>query len=384
MCKLYKIIVLGISLMLTFEASAQQYDLKRAKSAIDKGEYTEGAKILRPMAEGGNAEAQLLAARLFFSGKGVVRSDEQGVKYATMAADQGNMEAVKLLIDYCCNTSQDNKAIEVFGTYATKFPDMGIQLIRSVSNRDEDANYRNTFTAYFENKRAALGLSYEDFWEKLYETNPIEGEFCVEWMISSQGDDESCFNQLNALADQEGKTSKVLPILAKMTFEGRGTRQNYLKAMQYRAAAAENGSAMADFLFQKYGTQIMPGSIATNAVVFSVNQSTGTAMAFNRKTTECTWQNVKASLKQMGGWRIPTKEEAKEMMPYYAYYKKMKSGETITIWAVRLVLADVYYWQTYDYEGNLIEEEPYHNFVGSAYNGNVTLLTVGQINIKKR
>ena len=62
----------------------------------------------------------------------------------------------------------------------------------------------------------------------------------------------------------------------------------------------------------------------------------------------------------------------------------MRAGETITIWAVRLVLADVYYWQTYDYEGNLIEEEPYHNFVGSAYNGNVTLLTVGQINIKKR
>lgn len=154
--------------------------------------------------------------------------------------------------------------------------------------------------------------------------------------------------------------------------------------MQYRAAAAENGSAMADFLFQKYGTQIMPGSIATNAVVFSVNQSTGAAAAFSRKTTECTWQNVKANLKQMGNWRLPTKEEAKEMMPYYAYYKKMKSGETITIWAVHLVLADVYYWQTYDHEGNLIEDEPYHNFVGSAYNGNVTLLPVVQFNITKK
>lgn len=383
MCKLYKIIVLGISLMLTFEASAQQYDLKRAKSAIDKGEYTEGAKILRPLAEGGNAEAQLLAARLFFSGKGVVRSDEQGVKYATMAAEQGNMNAVKLLIDYCCNTSQDNKAVEVFETYVTKFPNMGIQLIRSVGNREEDANYRNTFTAYFEAKRAVLGLSHEDFWEKLYDTNPIEGELLIEWMISSQGDDVSCYNQLSTLASQEGKTSKVLPVLAKMTFEGRGTRQNYLKAMQYRAAAAENGSAMADFLFQKYGREIMPGSIATNAVIFSINQSAGTAMAFNRKTTECTWQNVKANLKQMGGWRIPTKEEAKNMMPYYSYFKKMQVGETVTIWAVHLALAEVYYWQTYDHEGNLIEEEPYHNFVGSAYNGNVTLLTVGQINIKK-
>lgn len=383
MNQLYKTILMCIYLMLTLEASAQQYDLKRAKSAIDKGEYTEGAKILRPLADGGNAEAQYLAAWLFFWGKGVIPSDEQGVKYATMAAEQGNMNAVRLLIEYCCNTSQNNKAVEVFGTYATKFPDMGIQLIRSVGNREEDANYRNTFTAYFENKRAALGLSYEDFWEKLYETNPIEGELLIEWMISSQGDDVSCYNQLSTLVNQEGKTSKVLPVLAKMTFEGRGTRQNYLKAMQYRAAAAENGSAMADFLFQKYGREIMPGSIATNAVIFSVNQSAGTAMAFNRKTTECTWQNVKANLKQMGGWRIPTKEEAKDMMPYYSYFKKMQVGETVTIWAVHLALAEVYYWQTYDHEGNLIEEEPYHNFVGSAYNGNVTLLTVGQINIKK-
>lgn len=383
MSQLYKTILMCIYLMLTLEASAQQYDLKRAKSAIDKGEYTEGAKILRPLADGGNAEAQYLAAWLFFWGKGVIPSDEQGVKYATMAAEQGNMNAVRLLIEYCCNTSQNNKAVEVFGTYATKFPDMGIQLIRSVGNREEDANYRNTFTAYFENKRAALGLSYEDFWEKLYETNPIEGELLIEWMISSQDDDVSCYNQLSTLANQEGKTSKVLPVLAKMTFEGRGTRQNYLKAMQYRAAAAENGSTMADFLFQKYGREIMPGSIATNAVIFSVNQSAGTAMAFNRKTTECTWQNVKANLKQMGGWRIPTKEEAKDMMPYYSYFKKMQVGETVTIWAVHLALAEVYYWQTYDHEGNLIEEEPYHNFVGSAYNGNVTLLTVGQINIKK-
>lgn len=383
MSQLYKTILMCVVLMLALEAPAQQYDLKRAKSAIDKGEYTEGAKILRPLADGGNAEAQYMAAWLFFWGKGVIRSDEQGVKYATMAAEQGNMNAVKLLIDYCCNTSQDNKAVEVFGTYATKFPDMGIQLIRSIY-REENTNCRKTVTAYFQNKKNAALESYENYFEKLYETNPIEGELWVEWMISSEGDDESCFNQLKALADQEGKTSKVLPILAKMTFEGRGTRQNYLKAMQYRAAAAENGSAMADFLFQKYGTQIMPGSIATNAVIFSVNQSAGTAMAFNRKTTECTWQNVKANLKQMGGWRIPTKEEAKAMMPYYGYYKKMKAGETITIWAVHLALAEVYYWQTYDHEGNLIEEEPYHNFVGSAYNGNVTLLTVGQINIKKR
>lgn len=79
--------------------------------------------------------------------------------------------------------------------------------------------------------------------------------------------------------------------------------------------------------------------------------------------------------------RLPTMEEAKEMMPYYCWSKGMKSGETVTIWAVRLVLADVYYWQTYDHNGNLIKEEPHHNYLGSAYNGNATLVTVWQTNL---
>ena len=70
-----------------------------AKSLIEQGKYLEAAKQLRPLADGGNAEAQYLAATLFFDGKGVTKNDAQGKKYATLSANQGNEDAMMLLID---------------------------------------------------------------------------------------------------------------------------------------------------------------------------------------------------------------------------------------------------------------------------------------------
>lgn len=60
-----------------------------AKQYYNQGRYLDAAKQLRPLADGGNADAQLMAAELFFEGKGVAKSDAQGVKYATMAVNKG-------------------------------------------------------------------------------------------------------------------------------------------------------------------------------------------------------------------------------------------------------------------------------------------------------
>ena len=69
----------------------------RAKSLISQGKYVEGAKVLRPLADGGDAEAQYLAATLFLEGKGVNKNEEQAVRYATMSAEQGNLNAILML-----------------------------------------------------------------------------------------------------------------------------------------------------------------------------------------------------------------------------------------------------------------------------------------------
>ena len=79
-----------------YHAGAQSLD--RVKLLLEQGQYRDAAVILRPLADGGNAEAQLLAAQLFFEGKGVIANEAQGKKYALLSAEQGNEDAMLLLI----------------------------------------------------------------------------------------------------------------------------------------------------------------------------------------------------------------------------------------------------------------------------------------------
>lgn len=112
--------VLGPKAQQLSEADAQT--LKYVKSLIAQGSYLDAAKRLRPLADGGIAEAQAMAAQLFFEGKGVTKNDAQGVKYATMSADQGNEDAILLLYDHYFNASNPAKAFGVLKTYTDKHP----------------------------------------------------------------------------------------------------------------------------------------------------------------------------------------------------------------------------------------------------------------------
>ena len=93
-----KTIVIGIALFCAEYTMAQSVDY--AKSLINQGKYLEAAKQLRPLADGGNAEAQFWAACLFFDGKGVTKNEAQGVKYATLSADQGFQPAIYFLTNH--------------------------------------------------------------------------------------------------------------------------------------------------------------------------------------------------------------------------------------------------------------------------------------------
>jgi hypothetical protein len=92
------------------------------KSLIEEGRYLDAAKMLRPLADGGDAEAQYLAAKLFFEGKGVAYNDGQGVKYAKLSADQGNTDAIILLADHYRNHNQFQKSFSTLEHYITRHP----------------------------------------------------------------------------------------------------------------------------------------------------------------------------------------------------------------------------------------------------------------------
>ena len=94
--KLAHLLAILFTFLIVGKTNAQS--LERVKSLLEQGLYREAAVQLRPLADGGNAEAQYLAAKLFFEGMGVTANETQGKKYASLAADQGNEDAMLMLL----------------------------------------------------------------------------------------------------------------------------------------------------------------------------------------------------------------------------------------------------------------------------------------------
>lgn len=116
-------IALSLIIVCWCALSVSSQSLDKAKQYYEEGNYLECAKQVRPLADGGNAEAQLMAAQLFFEGKGVAKNDAQGVKYATMAADQGYERAILYLVaDYA--TKESPKCYPTAKKYADRHPYM--------------------------------------------------------------------------------------------------------------------------------------------------------------------------------------------------------------------------------------------------------------------
>lgn len=100
----------------------QQAELERAQTFIAYKKYVDAAKVLRPLAEGGNADAQYMVAGLFYEGKGVINSWEQAEKYYLLAAYGGSNAA----------------AADIFNIYAEKNQlEKGCQLLRELCEKNE-------------------------------------------------------------------------------------------------------------------------------------------------------------------------------------------------------------------------------------------------------
>lgn len=62
-------------------------------AAYDRGDYANAVRLLRPLAEQGNAQAQNALGALFYNGKGVVQNFQEAVKWYRSAATQGYASA---------------------------------------------------------------------------------------------------------------------------------------------------------------------------------------------------------------------------------------------------------------------------------------------------
>jgi TPR repeat protein len=71
--------------------------LELVATALARGDYVTVAKLLRPLANQGNADAQANVGLMYATGQGVQRDDVEAVKWFRMAAEQGVAEAQKNL-----------------------------------------------------------------------------------------------------------------------------------------------------------------------------------------------------------------------------------------------------------------------------------------------
>lgn len=372
-----KILTACVLLMSACTMNAQS-DLERAKWQIEIGRYTEGAKMLRPLADNGNAEAQYIAAKLFFNGQGVMQSDTQGVKYATMAAKTGRIDALVLLLQHYSASSNPYQGKELLESYLTAFPD-SVNALRKVA--DDDA-VRFMISGYRYDKEAHSTDVFEGL-EKIYAQNPAMGELVME-----VGFDEKELHDLFLKCMEYERNGKVTPAckatLAKLEFMGKGAMQHHQHGMKDARAAAAQNSTMGKYLLQTYAKKRMPGYYFADAVIFNTDKRRNVDQAYSRNPTMLTWKEVLAEERNRKSvWKVPTKEEAKILMQYYLTDHYPGEGRTVTIWTTSLPMSEVYYWQTFDHNGNVIKEEPEHHFLGSHYNGKVLFLPILEVKHKE-
>jgi hypothetical protein len=82
--------LLAFLLALGLGAGARADALRDAQAAYDRGKYATALEIWQPLAEQGNADAQVGLGNLFLGGYGIARDERAAMEWFRKAAEQGN------------------------------------------------------------------------------------------------------------------------------------------------------------------------------------------------------------------------------------------------------------------------------------------------------
>jgi predicted aspartyl protease len=83
--------------MLSLAQMASAGPFEDGLAAYKRSDFANALKLLRPLAEEGNAQAQNQVGDLYYDGKGVAQDYKEAVRWYRMAADQGDSEGQKNL-----------------------------------------------------------------------------------------------------------------------------------------------------------------------------------------------------------------------------------------------------------------------------------------------
>ncbi len=75
------------------DVSNHSDEFNKGKVAYDKGDYKTALREWQPLAQRGNAEAQLYLGRIYYNGMGVSQDYQQAIKWFSLASEQGHTVA---------------------------------------------------------------------------------------------------------------------------------------------------------------------------------------------------------------------------------------------------------------------------------------------------
>ena len=86
-----RFLLAALLLPLAIAASAQEFD--NARNAYLSGDYESALTLAHPMAESGDADAQVLLSLMYDNGQGVPQDTRKATEWLQRAADGGNSNA---------------------------------------------------------------------------------------------------------------------------------------------------------------------------------------------------------------------------------------------------------------------------------------------------
>ena len=86
-------ILAGVVLSLLLTGGAVAGSFEEGVAAYERGDYAEARRLMRPLAEQGDAQAQYSLGFMYQYGKGVRQDYTEAVKWFRRAAEQGNAQA---------------------------------------------------------------------------------------------------------------------------------------------------------------------------------------------------------------------------------------------------------------------------------------------------
>ena len=135
MSKLTTTLVLTLSVLLGSVGVSESADFQKGMDAAKRGDYATALREWKPLAEQGNAIAQINLGWIYAKGKGVPQNDKTAAKWFRLSAEQGDADAqynLGLMYGKGQGVIQDNVYAHMWGNLAASNGNEGGGKLRDI------------------------------------------------------------------------------------------------------------------------------------------------------------------------------------------------------------------------------------------------------------